>query len=803
MTAAWLVVRAGLRARWRTWLVLAVLTGLAGGLVTAVAAGARRTDAAYPALVAWSRAPDDIVGVGTGSGSSVGATYANVPAAAVSRLPQVTAAAPLATYTVLQPAAVTLAAPLNGAIPGAMWHRKLLAGRLPATGNPDEVDVSFTVTQALPQLRVGDSLPLVLLGAKGEPVRVNLHVVGVDAAPAEFPPQYGPASDFVWATPAFARTDGPRLLAQPGVAVRLRGGSADVPALGREISRMAGGKFLSDYPQGPQAANTERSIHLQAVALWLLAAVVAVLGLLIVGQLHARLTAVEQEESGTLRALGVVPRQIAAAGLARAALIGGAGAVLTVIVAVAVSPVFPVGLGGIAEPHPGLDADWAALLLGTGGVLVATVGVAGWPAWRTARDRAAGVAGPAGTMAGMYPDRLSGVLAVARSVRSVPAATGIRLALQRGAGRTAVPVRSAIAATAVGVVGLSAALGFSASLGYLLATPRLYGVTWDALVTNDVFGTSTAPAARSIAADPQVAAWSGTYAGAPLTINGTAVGGVTTGPGPDGSLAAVDLAGGPPAGADDIVLGERTLKALGVRVGQTVSVAAAGLSRHIPFLVTGTAVFPAVADTTELGTGAELTVAGLLRLPPPGTSAPPYNGLVVTFRPGVSLQQGINSLTARVERLGPYAVSGPSTPADLVNFGQLQDLPLLLGLALGLLALLTITHLLLTSVQRRRRDLAILRALGFTGGQVRATVSWMAVTLTAVALVAGIPVGLLCGRLAWQFFTGQLGISDVTRTPVPSFVLLAVAGLALAVAAAAVPGMSASRIRPAEALRAE
>jgi hypothetical protein len=331
----------------------------------------------------------------------------------------------------------------------------------------------------------------------------------------------------------------------------------------------------------------------------------------------------------------------------------------------------------------------------------------------------------------------------------------------------------------------------------------LYGVAWDARVTNEQFGTSTAPAARSVAADPLIAAWSGTYDGAPLTVNGTPVGGVTTGPGPDGSLAAVPLAGRPPSGSGDIVLGQHTLTSLGVRVGQTVSVGLAGLSRRVPFLVTGTAVFPAVGDTIELGTGAELTVAGLLRLPPPGVSAPPYNGMVVKFRPGVPLQQGIDSLTARIERLGPYAISGPPTPADLVNFGQLQDLPLLLSLALGLLALLTITHLLLTSVHRRRRDLAVLRALGFTGGQVRATVSWMAVTLAAVALAVGIPVGLLCGSQAWRFFAGQLGIIDVTRTPVLSFVLLAVAGLALAVAIASVPGIFAGRIRPADALRAE
>jgi ABC-type lipoprotein release transport system permease subunit len=787
--------------------VLALLTGLAGGLVTAVAAGARRTDAAYPALLAWSQAPDDLVSVGTGAGSSVGATYASVPVAAVGRLPQVTASAPIATYTVLEPAAASIGAPLTRAIPGTFWRRKLLAGRLPDPRQPDEVDVSFTVTQASPHLQVGDTLPLLLLGAKREPVRLRLRVVGIDAAAAEFPPQYGPGVDFIWATPAFVRVYGARLLDTPGGAVRLRHGAADVPAFEREISRMGGGKFVSDYPLGPQAANTEHSIHLQAVALWVLAGVLTALGLLILGQLHARLTYSESADFGALRGIGAVPGQLTATGLARAALIGGAGAALAVATAVAASPVFPVGLAGIAEPHPGVHADWTALLLGACGVLVATVGVAAWPAWRVAQVRAGGVAGttPTGRLstAGAPVYRRSWVLAATRSVSSVPVAMGLRLALRRGAGRTAVPVRSAIAATAVGVVGLSAALGFSASLGYLLATPRLYGVTWDALVTNEVFATSSAPAARSIASDPLVAAWSGTYAGAPLTINGSAVGGVTTGPGPDGSLAAVPLTGGPPAGSGDIVIGQHTLASLGVRVGQTVSVGLAGLSRHVPFVVTGTAVFPAVSDTTELGTGAELTVPGLLRLPPPGMPAPPYNGLVVKFRPGVPPQQGINSLTARIERLGPYAISGPTTPADLVNFGQLQGLPLLLGLALGLLALLTISHLLLTSVRRQRRDLAVLRALGFTGGQVRVTVSWMAVTLAAVALAIGIPVGLLCGRQAWRVFAGQLGISDMTRTPVLPFVLLAVAGLALAVAVAAAPGVSASRIRPADALRAE
>ena len=53
--------RAELRRRWRAWLALALIVGAFAGVVEAAAAGARRTDAAYPSLLAWSRAPDLLV----------------------------------------------------------------------------------------------------------------------------------------------------------------------------------------------------------------------------------------------------------------------------------------------------------------------------------------------------------------------------------------------------------------------------------------------------------------------------------------------------------------------------------------------------------------------------------------------------------------------------------------------------------------------------------------------------------------------------------------------------------------------
>src|SRR4029450_12212724 len=47
MTAVWDRFRAELRSRWRAWLGLGLLVGLAAGAVIALAAGARRTDSAY------------------------------------------------------------------------------------------------------------------------------------------------------------------------------------------------------------------------------------------------------------------------------------------------------------------------------------------------------------------------------------------------------------------------------------------------------------------------------------------------------------------------------------------------------------------------------------------------------------------------------------------------------------------------------------------------------------------------------------------------------------------------------------
>jgi ABC-type antimicrobial peptide transport system permease subunit len=109
----------------------------------------------------------------------------------------------------------------------------------------------------------------------------------------------------------------------------------------------------------------------------------------------------------------------------------------------------------------------------------------------------------------------------------------------------------------------------------------------------------------------------------------------------------------------------------------------------------------------------------------------------------------------------------------------------------------------MTSVRRRQRDFAILRALGFTGWQVRRTLCWQALTLAGLALLVGVPAGVACGRLAWLAFAHQLGITPVLAVPLTALFIIAAGWLAATAVIAALPGETAARTSPARVLRSE
>ena len=145
----------------------------------------------------------------------------------------------------------------------------------------------------------------------------------------------------------------------------------------------------------------------------------------------------------------------------------------------------------------------------------------------------------------------------------------------------------------------------------------------------------------------------------------------------------------------------------------------------------------------------------------------------------------------------------PAKPSDLATLDRTGGTPLAVTLLLGLMAAATLVHALVSSVRRRRHDLAILKTIGFMRRQVSVAVVWQATTIALVAVIVGIPVGAAAGRWSWTTFADRLGVPADPATPLLAMVLLAVAILALANLAAAVPGLLAADLQPAVALRAE
>jgi ABC-type antimicrobial peptide transport system permease subunit len=782
-----------LRGRWRGWLGLALLVGLFAGAVDAITAGAQRTDSAYPRLVAWSKAPDAALF----SPVFQSGTFAQVRPEQVARLPQVTATAVAMTYMVANPAEIGLIAPEDRRIPGQMWYRKLIAGRLPDPARADEADIAFTTARDF-KLGVGDSLALRLLTISGTTTSVRLRIVGVDAAPSEFPPSTGTGNDTVWTTPAFYRQHaGESLMEYAAISVRLRHGAADWNAIQHEVEQLSHGRVLQAFTLADTGAPTERSIHLQVVALRLLAALLALIGLLVTSQLIARLTFLESGDYQTAKALGMTRQQLLAAAIGRAMLIGVVAGLVATVLAVALSPVFPIGLARFAEPHPGVDINTAVLATAFAATLVGVAACAAWPAWRSVRRRASGEPAFARPNAKL-------ISALASTMRPVSAAVGLRLGLQRGSGRTALPVASTVVTAALGLAALTAALVFSGSLTYLLSTPRLYGASWDVLVQTIESGDpgpGVTAALPVVSRDPQVAAWATGYSGVPLRLGGADVQAIALNPGHGGALEPTIVRGRAPR-AGEVAVGERTLAGLHAHLGETLPMQLAGGPAH-SVRVVGIAILPTLSDTLTLGSGVALTVDELRTLVPAAVSAPAYDTLVVRLRPGTDPQAATHKLADEIARHGSLVVTKFETPTDLLNFGGVAAMPTLLGALLSALALVTIAHLLISSVRRRRRDLAVLRIIGFTRRQVRAAVAWQAATLMAVALAFGIPAGLICGRVAWIEFTRQVGVLPVLRVPALAFGVLVPAALVIALVVSALPAGSAARTRPARILRAE
>ncbi len=149
------------------------------------------------------------------------------------------------------------------------------------------------------------------------------------------------------------------------------------------------------------------------------------------------------------------------------------------------------------------------------------------------------------------------------------------------------------------------------------------------------------------------------------------------------------------------------------------------------------------------------------------------------------------------------AVLSVQHPAEIVNYRSTGATPVVLAgtLAVGVIVALGLT--LTASVRRRRRDLAILKTLGFTRGQLAAALAWQASITAAVGAVVGVPLGVAAGRWLWTLFAQEIYAVPEPTVPLSSLILIVLGSLVIANVVAAVPGRIAANTPAGLVLRAQ
>jgi ABC-type antimicrobial peptide transport system permease subunit len=144
-----------------------------------------------------------------------------------------------------------------------------------------------------------------------------------------------------------------------------------------------------------------------------------------------------------------------------------------------------------------------------------------------------------------------------------------------------------------------------------------------------------------------------------------------------------------------------------------------------------------------------------------------------------------------------------SPPTDIVNLDAVRDYPRLLAAFLAVLGILATAHGLIVSTRRRRPEMGVLRALGFSRRQTAHAVSAQGTTIGLFAVVVGVPLGLVAGRSIWAAHADRIGIGTGTPASVLTIALIAIGTVVLAWLLAAATGRRTSRLSVTNALRAE
>jgi hypothetical protein len=835
MTVAWYTCRATWRQMWRITVLVAVIGGLLGAVSLGALAGARRTDSAYGRYLHAVNASDVMVDV-PGPLINVIRKIEHAPGAVSSAAWIGVDGNPVIGGKV-DPAFLTNA--LTGSVDGEFYRQDkvtVLDGKLPPPNSTDEIIVTQSMADAFlrqgVRFGIGDRMTWQLYAEQlnnFQPVpasRVTYRIAAIVSVSPALVDQFDD-TDTAILTPAesnrILEASSPKgyEFAFGWASLRLRNGDAGVPALQFWLRRYA---LTLKKQYGPVTFSIRRlaivknaaqqAIEPQALALAVLGALAAIGLILLMAQGLAQLLSRPARDAPTLRALGA-SRAEAAAATAGWGVIAVLGAVLLSIAgAVAVSPLAPVGPVRTYDPARGVQADW--LVLGGGGAVLLAILLTqlGWLAWRAVRQERE-----------LPAARASGLVAAAsRAALPVTVVTGVRHALERGTGRLKAPVLATLTGSVVAVAALVAALVFGSSLTGLTTHPARYGWNWTMLLQSSG-GWGNWPTGKYdplteyhlVQGQPGLLGWSELGFGQ-LRFGDSEFPamGVRTHPGQ--LVEPPTTSGHPLTGPDQIEFGTVTMRQLGLHIGQRIRV---GFDPAL-LTVVGTVTLPSfgivLTDHVSLGRGAMtdestlLSILGLPQDPSPNevenVASPAYPGAAVFDLRSTAEAEALATRIIRFNNSQPGSAGDiytmpPQLGAPVRNASQMGSQPLTLAIGVAIAAILALGLTILASVRQRRRDLALLKALGLRARQIRAVVRWQTTTILVIAIAAGVPLGIAAGNWLWTSFANSIGV--VPSPVVPAAELLAgIAALLVAGNLLALwPARLAARIAPAATFRTE
>ena len=484
------------------------------------------------------------------------------------------------------------------------------------------------------------------------------------------------------------------------------------------------------------------------VGLWCMAAAIVLAGLVVVVQIIRRNVAERLVDDGALLALGLDRRSRAMAtatpGLVSAMVAG----VATVVVAIAASPLFPVGRPRSLEPAPGIDVDVVAISLGA----LATLMVTAFLFVIVARVAVV----PRRSSA---PERTSKAMNTIRQVGPLPVAFGVGLVRDRGVDASRNALSRSIVAVAVGIAGLVASATFVRSLDHLAASPAEYGMDFD--LSMEVPTAQWPTRSAELVADDRlemVGSSLSTY----IEVNGRPSS-ATALEATKGSVAPTVTRGRAPMGTEEVALGPGLSRELGAPVGSHVEVRTGDST--VSAEVVGLALESQV--TSEDYVGGLVVSPELLALAAPNDpeATPPYRLTLVRFAPGADPA----AVTAELDGRYPWSVmdeSFPAPPAAILTLIDVRVVPVFLAWFFAAVTVVALATSLVAAGRRHRRSMAVVRGLGMGAGGLRLALWSLAAVAVGVALAVGVPVGLFVGDATWSAAARSVDVVPNVSWPV-------------------------------------